>query len=103
MFGIRSFVDEGCMLEDTIVMGSDYYETDAQLAANTAKGRPHLGLRKNCQIKGAIIDKNARIGDGCVLDATGKRDGNYVGGSVVIRDGVLVVPKGVSLPPGTMV
>jgi glucose-1-phosphate adenylyltransferase len=103
VFGIRSFVDEGCVLEDSIVMGSDIYETDAQLAANIAKGRPHLGLGKNCKIKGAIIDKNARIGDGCVLDATGKRDGNYVGGSVVIRDGVLVVPKGTVLPAGTIV
>ena len=103
VFGIRSFVDEGCVLEDSIVMGSDIYETEAQLALNIAKGRPHLGLGKNCRIKGAIIDKNARIGDGCVLDATGKRDGNYVGGSVVIRDGVLVVPKGIALPPGTVV
>jgi glucose-1-phosphate adenylyltransferase len=103
VFGIRSFVGEGCVLEDSIVMGSDIYETEAQLAVNTAKGRPHLGLGKNCRIKGAIIDKNARIGDGCVLDATGKRDGNYVGGSVVIRDGVLVVPKGIALPPGTVV
>jgi len=103
VFGIRSFVDEGCVLEDTILMGSDYYETDVQLAANTAKGRPHLGVGKNCKVKGAIIDKNARIGDGCVLDVTGKADGKYVDGAVVIRDGVLVVPKGSVLPPGTVV
>ena len=103
VFGIRSFIDEGCVLEDTIVMGSDYYETDEQLAANTSKGRPHLGLGKGCRIKGAIIDKNARIGAGCVLDATGKPDGKYVDGAVVIRDGVLVVPKGATLPPGTVV
>jgi glucose-1-phosphate adenylyltransferase len=103
VFGIRSFVSEGCTLEDTIVMGSDYYETETQLATNTERGRPSLGVGKNCRIKGAIIDKNARIGDGCSLDATGKADGKYANGVVIIRDGVLVVSKGGILPPGTVV
>ena len=103
VFGIRSFIDEGCVLNDTIVMGSDYYETDEQLADNKTRGRPPLGLGKRCKVKGAIIDKNARIGDDCVLDVTGKADGKYADGAVVIRDGVLVVPKGAVLAPGTVV
>ncbi|HEY1109266.1 MAG TPA: glucose-1-phosphate adenylyltransferase [Opitutaceae bacterium] len=103
VFGIRSFIGEGSNLEDTIVMGSDYYETDEQLEANVAQGRPHLGVGKNCRIKGAIIDKNTRIGDGCVLVATDKADGTYANGLVIIRDGVLVVPKNAVLPPGTVV
>jgi len=103
VLGIRSFVGEGSTLEDTIVMGADYYEGDAQLEANTVRGRPHLGIGKGCHIKGAIIDKNARIGDGCVLVADGKADGTYANGAVIIRDGVLVVPKGATLPPGTVV
>lgn len=103
VFGIRSFIGEGCVLEDVIVMGSDYYETEEQLAINLTEGRPHLGVGKGCRISGAIIDKNARIGAGCVLNAAGKADGTYAGGAVVIRDGVLVVPKGAVLPPGTVV
>ena len=54
-------------------------------------------------MKHAIIDKNARIGDNSVLNAEGKSDGEYVGGAVVIRDGVLVVRKGAILPAGTVV
>ncbi|HND60611.1 MAG TPA: glucose-1-phosphate adenylyltransferase [Opitutaceae bacterium] len=103
VLGIRSYVGEGSSLEDTVLMGADYYETDDQLAANLKKGRPHLGVGRNCRVKGAIIDKNARIGDGCVLVADGKADGNYANGAVIIRDGVLVVPKGATLPPGTIV
>jgi glucose-1-phosphate adenylyltransferase len=103
VLGIRSFIGEGCVLEDTIVMGADYYETDEQRAANIAKGKPHLGLGKNCRIQGAIIDKNTRIGDDCVLSAEGKADGTYADGAVIIRDGVLVVPKNAVLPPGTVV
>jgi glucose-1-phosphate adenylyltransferase len=58
---------------------------------------------KGCYIRGAIIDKNTRIGDGVRLIAAGKADGPYVGGAVVVRDGVLVVPKGALIPPGTVV
>ncbi|MDB6168470.1 MAG: Nucleotidyl transferase [Verrucomicrobia bacterium] len=103
VLGIRSYIGEGSVLEDTVLMGADYYETDEQLAANLAKGRPHLGVGRGCRVKGAIIDKNARIGDGCVLNAEGKVDGVYANGAVIVRDGVLVVPKGAHLPPGTVV
>ena len=103
VLGTRSFIGEGSNLEDTIVMGSDYYETEEQLEANLAQGRPNLGIGKNCRIRGAIIDKNTRIGDGCVLSSEGKADGLYAGGLVIIRDGVLVVAKNSVLPPGTVV
>ncbi len=103
VLGIRSYIGEGAWLKDTIVMGSDYYESELQLEGNLAKGRPHLGIGKNCRIQGAIIDKNTRIGDGCVLSPEGKVDGTYAGGLVIIRDGVLVVPKNAVLPPGTVV
>jgi len=103
VMGIRSFVDEGSVLENVVVMGSDYYEAEAEYEENRSKGRPHLGIGKNCQISGAIIDKNARIGDNCVLKAAGKLDGRYADGAVIIRDGVLVVPKGGIIPPGTVV
>jgi glucose-1-phosphate adenylyltransferase len=103
VFGVRSYVGEGTHLEDTIMMGADYYETELQLAKNLAEGRPHLGVGRNCRVKGAIIDKNTRIGDGCVLVVDGKADGSYADGRVIIRDGVLVVPKNAVLPPGTVV
>jgi len=103
VLGTRSFIGEGSDLEDTIVMGSDYYETEEQLEANLAHGRPNLGIGKNCRIRGAIIDKNTRIGDGCVLSSEGKADGLYADGLVIIRDGVLVVAKNSILPPGTIV
>lgn len=103
VIGIRSYVGEGCVLEDVVMMGADYYETDEQLAENVAMGRPRVGLGKDCRVKYSIIDKNARIGDGCVLSAEGKADGVYANGSVIIRDGVLVVTKGAILPAGTVV
>ncbi len=100
--GIRSFIDENSSLEDVVMMGADFYETDEQLRANVARGRPRVGIGKGCRIKGAIIDKNARIGDGCVLSPEGKADGDYVNSAIIIRDGVLVVPKGAVVPAGTV-
>jgi glucose-1-phosphate adenylyltransferase len=103
LLGIRSFVGEGSDLEDVIVMGADYYETPEHIANNLARGKPHLGIGRNCTLRRAIIDKNTRIGDGSKLSPAGKPDGAYVDGAVVIRDGILVVPKGAVIPPGTVV
>ncbi|MBL9208542.1 MAG: glucose-1-phosphate adenylyltransferase [Opitutaceae bacterium] len=102
VLGIRSFLGEGTSLEDVIVMGADYYESEDEMLANTAKGVPHMGVGRNCNIRKAIIDKNARIGDGVTLSPEGKADGTYDHG-IVIRDGVLVVPKGVMVPSGTVI
>jgi len=103
VFGLRSFIADGCTLEDVVLMGADFYETPEDHAENKRLGRPNLGVGKNCTIRGAIIDKNARVGDGCTLDATGKADGRYAAGAVIVRDGVLVVPRGGIVPPDTVV
>src|SRR5471030_1826179 len=84
LFGIRSYVGEGSDLEDVVMMGADYFETPEQIAANVGRAKPNLGVGKNCHIRGAIIDKNTRIGDGSHLTAAGKADGEYAAGSVVI-------------------
>jgi glucose-1-phosphate adenylyltransferase len=103
LFGIRSYIGEGSDLEDVVMMGADYFETPEQIAANAVQMKPNLGVGRNCHIRHAIIDKNTRIGDGARLTAIGNPDGTYLNGAVVIRDGVLVVPKGAVIPPGTVV
>lgn len=102
VIGIRSFIREGSTIVDVVMMGADTYETEEELKANETAGIPHVGVGRNCNIKGAIIDKNARIGDGVTLTAEGKADGNYPHG-VVVRDGVLLVPKGGVIPSGASI
>jgi glucose-1-phosphate adenylyltransferase len=72
------------------------------MTVNHERGRPSLGVGYNCNIRGSIIDKNARIGDNVTLSPDGKPDGTYAHG-VIIRDGVLVVPKGGIVPTGTVI
>ena len=99
LLGIRSIVRAGSRLKDVVMMGADFYETEAELESNRRMGRPHIGIGAGSHIEHAIIDKNARIGAGVKILAAGKPDGNYPHG-IIIRDGVLVVPKGVVVPDG---
>jgi len=100
VLGIRSFVRRGCRLEDVVMMGADTYETLEQTEMNRHQGVPSLGLGHGCDIQGSIIDKNARVGDNVKLSPRGKNDGTYAHG-IMIRDGVLVVPKGCIVPANT--
>jgi glucose-1-phosphate adenylyltransferase len=102
VIGIRSFVRKGTRLEDVVMMGADFYETDNQMSHNASKSTPSIGVGYNCRIRGSIIDKNARIGDNVTLSPEGKPDGTYAHG-VIIRDGVLVVPKGGIVPSNTVI
>jgi glucose-1-phosphate adenylyltransferase len=54
------------------------------------------------RIENAIIDKNARIGEGCILTPAGKPE-NFDHPLYYIRDGILIVPKNGVIPPGTIV
>jgi len=99
VIGIRSILGENSHLEDVVMMGSDYYQTKQEVDTDKANGQPAIGVGRNCHIKRAIIDKNARIGDGVSLSPEGKADGDYPH-SVVIRDGILCVCKGAVIPSG---
>ena len=99
VISIRSILGENSNLEDVVMMGADYYQTEKEVQADKAQGRPPIGVGRNCRIRHAIIDKNARIGDGVLLSPEGKPDGDYAH-EVVIRDGILCVCKGAVIPSG---
>ena len=100
--GIRSIISGGSRVYQSVLMGADYYESDASRAESERSGIPKVGIGRNCLIQNAIIDKNARIGDNSVLV---NRDGidNYDGEDYYIRDGIVIVPKDATIPPETVV
>ncbi|GJT71137.1 glucose-1-phosphate adenylyltransferase large subunit [Tanacetum coccineum] len=65
--GIRSRLDEGVELKDTMMIGADYYQTDSAIAAMLASGRVPIGVGQNTKIMNCIIDKNAKIGKNVVI------------------------------------
>ena len=80
-------------------MGADFYQGEHP---HSVLDSPPLGIGRHCVIEGAIIDKNARIGDGVVITAEGK-PGNVDGENYYIRDGVVVIPKGAVIQAGTSI
>jgi glucose-1-phosphate adenylyltransferase len=102
VIGIRSVIDAGTRMYNTVMMGADYYETDADIERNAANGVPNVGIGRNCVIDGAIIDKNARLGDDVVI----RNEQGLItaeGDSYYIRDGIVVVPKNAEIAPGVII
>jgi glucose-1-phosphate adenylyltransferase len=99
VIGIRSIIQTGATIRNSIVMGSDYYETNP---GSVPEGLPPIGIGRNCVIDRAIIDKNARIADGVVITPEGKAQ-NVDGTGYYIRDGVVVVPKNAVIPAGSWI
>jgi glucose-1-phosphate adenylyltransferase len=101
--GVRTIIESGASLNGVICMGADFYESEAQKQQN-AEGRvPNVGIGRGTIVKGAIIDKNACIGEGCRIgiDDLNRGDGNY--GHYYIVDGIIVIPKNAILYPGTVI
>ena len=100
--GIRSRVEHGVRLDGVLVMGADFYQTLEELQADIDRGFPRIGIGPNCIIRRAIIDKNARIGEGVqILNLAGAND--LEGEGYVIRDGIVIVPKNGIIPDGTVI
>ncbi|KAK6154578.1 hypothetical protein DH2020_008826 [Rehmannia glutinosa] len=104
VIGLRSCISEGAIIEDTLLMGADYYETDADRRLLAAKGSVPIGIGKNSHIKRSIIDKNARIGDNVkiinsdnVQEAARETDGYF------IKSGIVTVIKDALIPCGTII
>ena len=102
--GLRTVIESGSSLNGVICMGADYYESDIQRQMNAEKRIPNMGIGRGTIVKRAIIDKNACIGEGCrigVDDNINRTDGDYE--NYYIKDGIVVIPKGAVLYPGTVI
>jgi glucose-1-phosphate adenylyltransferase len=84
-------------------MGADFYESPEDKAASRAAGRPDIGIAKGTIVKGAIIDKNARIGENCRIgiDPKPRPDGDF--SNYYIVDGIIIIPKYGIIPSGTVI
>ncbi|MCW0217260.1 MAG: glucose-1-phosphate adenylyltransferase [Prosthecobacter sp.] len=98
VIGIRSIIETGTTIRDTVIMGADYYAG----AAGTDLNRPAPGIGRNCRIERVIIDKNVHIGDNVVITPEGKPE-NMDSELFYIRDGIVVIPKDAVIPSGTWI
>jgi glucose-1-phosphate adenylyltransferase len=95
IIGIRGVVRENSLIEDSVLMGATYFDIAGEAGSR-------LGVGRDCVIRRAILDLNSRIGDGCQLvNAQGLSEAD--GDGYCIRDGVIVIFRGASIPPGTVI
>ncbi len=104
VLGIRTRIESNCVIEDTMVMGADFYESTPERASCKEVGRTPVGIGEGSTIRRAIVDKNARIGCNVVLvnkenieEAEREELGYY------IRNGIIVILKNATIADGTII
>lgn len=106
VLGVRTRIESGCLIEDTMIMGADYFQpmAERQSGANCTDDKPSLGIGKDTTIRRAIIDKNARIGCNVQIinkDHVQEAEREHLG--FYIRSGIVVVLKNAIIPDGTII
>jgi glucose-1-phosphate adenylyltransferase len=100
--GVRTQIGRDVTVRDSVIIGADRYETDADKADNSHRGIPNIGIGDGSVIERAILDKDCRIGAKVRITNQDKVD-EAEGRNYVIRDGIVVIPKGAVVADGTAI
>ena len=101
VIGIRSRIETGCMIQNALLMGSDFYESPGERAQRLENGKIPLGVGANTVIRKAIVDKNARIGRNVqIVNKDGVVEGSQESLGFVIQNGIVVIIKNATIPDG---
>ena len=93
IIGLRSIIKENVRIKDTVLMGADYYDESGNIP---------IGIGENCDIEGAIIDKNVRLGQDVTIKPF-PRGTEIEREDYTVKDGIVVIPKRTVLPTGTFI
>jgi glucose-1-phosphate adenylyltransferase len=99
LIGLRSLIGRQATIRRSVLMGADYYRDDRR-ASHTDPDAPPLGIGAGSFIEGAIVDKNCRIGKNVVVRPVSQETADGRCGPVIVRDNVIVIPRGTILPDG---
>ncbi|AIQ96949.1 glucose-1-phosphate adenylyltransferase [Prochlorococcus sp. MIT 0801] len=104
VLGVRSRIESDVVLKETLVMGSDFYESyEERIALRNGGGIP-LGVGQGTTVKRAILDKNARIGDNVkIVNKDNVEEADRADQGFYIRNGIVVIVKNATIPDGTII
>lgn len=97
--GIRSRIGYGSTVINSYLMGNDYYQNLEEIRTNSENGIINIGIGERCFISNTIVDKNCRIGNDVRLNG-GKHLEDTNTNFYTVKDGIIVIKKGVELPDG---
>jgi glucose-1-phosphate adenylyltransferase len=102
IIGLRSLIGENVVISDTLMLGSDYYETLDECAF--VPGCLPMGVGDNSVVRKALIDKNARIGDNVkIINKEDVQEANRESEGWMIKDGVVIIIKDAVIKSGTLI
>ncbi|HHP7229285.1 MAG TPA: glucose-1-phosphate adenylyltransferase [Xenococcaceae cyanobacterium] len=104
VIGVRTRIEANCTIEDSLIMGADFYEPFAERTSGLQKGNVPVGIGAGTTLRQAIIDKNARIGRNVeiinkdrIQEAQKEDEGFY------IRNGIVVIIKNTQIVDNTII
>jgi glucose-1-phosphate adenylyltransferase len=101
IIGLRSLIGKNAVIEDSIIMGADYYET-AEEIRQQKRGTIAIGIGEGSVVRHAILDKNARVGRRVrITNEAGLQE--HATPQYMIRDGIVIVYKNATIPDGTVI
>jgi glucose-1-phosphate adenylyltransferase len=104
VIGVRSRIETGCVIDNALLMGSDYYESPMERLKNLESGKVPLGVGANTKVRRAIVDKNARIGRNVrIVNQDSVQESSREELGFVIQSGIVVVIKNATIPDGTII
>ena len=104
VLGIRSRIESDCVVEDSLLMGADFYESLDTRQSLLDQGKIPVGIGKGSTIRRAIVDKNARIGTNVnIVNKENIEESNREDDGFYIRNGIVVVIKNAVIPDGTVI
>ncbi|MFS4483361.1 glucose-1-phosphate adenylyltransferase [Hyunsoonleella sp. 2307UL5-6] len=100
VIGIRSRIGKESTVINTYMMGADYYESLEDMQNNKIENL--MGIGERCFIKNCILDKNCRIGDDVRIKGGAHLEDSETD-TYCVRDGIVVVKNGATIPKGTII
>jgi glucose-1-phosphate adenylyltransferase len=104
VLGIRTRVEDDVVLQETMVMGADFFESTEDRMALQERGGIPLGIGRGTTVKRAILDKNVRIGSNVsIINKDRIEEADRPELNFYIRNGIVVVVKNGTIPDGMVI
>ena len=98
VLGVRTRIEANCTIEDTLIMGADFYEPFAERQSGLQKGGVPVGIGANSIVRRAIVDKNARIGRNVqIINKDRVQESQKEDEGFYIRNGIVVILKNATI------
>lgn len=97
VIGNRSRIGSETIIHNTYVMGNDFYQSIDDMKVDAENNKILVGIGERCFINNAIVDKNCRIGSNVYING-GKHLEDTSNELYMIKEGIVVIKKGVTIP-----